>query len=592
MIPLIRCNFYVTESNVHRYRVFYFRHDVWKSIAEPAMAELKVKMFDEVKLNDALRILNSRRFSYSQVRLLPKQTSVRPIMNLRRRMMTTKDKKILGQSINNILGPVYNMLKLEKVFKNKTYTHVVSSSGEIVNKSIQGLHTNRLGSAMFSVGDIYKRISKFKQGLSPGNHPFYFAKVDVQAAFDTIPQEAIIALMRSVPSQARYEMIKHIEVQPNDNGTLANSTIMKRWHSSTKAADDKTTFLERITRQTVSTKKNTVYIDSVFRKAHSTRDLLALMTSHIQQNLVKIGKKYYRQKDGIPQGSVISSMLCSYFYADLERTHLQFLQAEDDCLLLRLIDDFLLITLDRSKAARFVMVMQSGLPEYGVAVGPRKTLVNFSLTGIDGTPVPTIQDGNDLFPYCGTQINTKTLEMTKDRGLTTSATLKDPTLANALTVEYTRRPGANFTRKVLNAFRLQSHIMFFDARHNSPRTVLTSLHDALTETAAKAWAYARCLPLLRQPSPVRWCTTVSELIGVVYLLLTSRSRRSRHPGYECRVTIAQVRWLTLGAFRKVLGRKQAKFGQVLAWLDEEMSKLEAKKKRGRSGLSKGVQALV
>lgn len=80
------------------------------------MAELKIKMFEEVNLDDALKILDSRRLGYSQVRLLPKQTSVRPIMNLRRRMITNnKDKKVLGYSINSILGPVYNMLKLEKV---------------------------------------------------------------------------------------------------------------------------------------------------------------------------------------------------------------------------------------------------------------------------------------------------------------------------------------------------------------------------------------------------------------------------------------------------------------------------------------------
>lgn len=79
------------------------------------MVELKAKMFEEVKADEALRILDSRRLNYSQVRLLPKQASVRPIMNLRRRAFAAKDTKVLGQSINTILGPVYNMLKLEKV---------------------------------------------------------------------------------------------------------------------------------------------------------------------------------------------------------------------------------------------------------------------------------------------------------------------------------------------------------------------------------------------------------------------------------------------------------------------------------------------
>ena len=79
------------------------------------MLELKARMFEEVKADEALQILDSRRLNYSQIRLLPKQASVRPIMNLRRRAFISKDKRVLGQSINTILGPVYNMFKLETV---------------------------------------------------------------------------------------------------------------------------------------------------------------------------------------------------------------------------------------------------------------------------------------------------------------------------------------------------------------------------------------------------------------------------------------------------------------------------------------------
>ena len=39
---------------------------------------------------------------------------------------------------------------------------------------------------------------------------------------------------------------------------------------------------------------------------------------------LKIGQDYYRQIVGIPQGSVLSALLCSFFYGDLEREHLKF----------------------------------------------------------------------------------------------------------------------------------------------------------------------------------------------------------------------------------------------------------------------------
>lgn len=426
---------------------------------------------------------------------------------------------------------------------------------------------------MFSVGDLYERLSEFKERLSPDHGPLYFAKVDVQAAFDTIPQDAIIDLMNCVPSESKYDMIKHVEVIPNEAAILAKSKTIKRWHTTAKAPGDTSTFLQQVGQHIGPGKKNSVYVDSVFRKTHRTRDLLALMASHIQQNLVKIGKKYYRQKAGIPQGSIISSVLCNYFYADLEQTQLSFLGA-DDCLL-RLIDDFLLVTTDQSKAAHFVTVMHQGMPEYGVVVSPSKTLTNFPLT-VDNVPVPVLPAGTTAFPYCGTQIHTRTLDLTKDRGLAPPSAVRDPTLSNALTVEFTRHPGANFKRKTLNAFKIQSHLMFFDAKHNSSQTVLRNLRDALVETASKTWAYARCLATTKRPSVKVWVDTITDLVDVAYLLLNSKARRVRYPKYESKVTKSQVRGLVLGAFRSVLGRKQANYREVLEWLDVELKRLEAK----------------
>ena len=115
LIPLIRSHFFVTESNVHRYRVFFFRQDVWRSLCEPQLASLKQTMLEEMNAEDAQKILNSRTLGFSQLRLLPKETGVRPIMNLRRRPLKKGHKNMLGSSINSLLAPVYNMYTYEKV---------------------------------------------------------------------------------------------------------------------------------------------------------------------------------------------------------------------------------------------------------------------------------------------------------------------------------------------------------------------------------------------------------------------------------------------------------------------------------------------
>ncbi|KAF4999266.1 hypothetical protein FDECE_11560 [Fusarium decemcellulare] len=550
LIPLIRNNFYVTESNTHRYQIFYFRHEVWKHIAEPAMANLKADMFEEIKLDDALHVLQSRRLGFSQVRLLPKGKKMRPIMNLRRRALTRGTSKVLGPSINSILGPVHTLLKLEK-----------------------DTNPSKLGSTMFSVSDIYTRLKTFKESLGPKHGKLYFAKIDVKAAFDTIPQPAVIKLMGSVPGQAKYTIMKHAEVKPGErallDGEKSSSKAIRRWHATALAEGDSSNFTTRLEQDLAGKKKNTVFVDSAMQKTHSVGELLHLLTQHVEQNLVKVGKKYYRQKVGIPQGSVLSSFLCNYFYADLEKQHLDFLDAPDT-LLLRLIDDFLLVTLDQEKAVNFVNTMHKGIPEYGVVVNPAKTLVNFDMScaGVSARKI----DHEEKFPYCGTTIDCRTLDITKDRQ-------RDAHLdvSASLTVDFGRAPGQNFQRKVLNAFKIQSHLMFFDTSHNSTRTVLDSLHGAFRETANKTWAYMRCLGKAKQPRSELVIRTITKVIDVAFLLLTSKSRTMRYPQYRCDIRKSQVALVAYVAFNNVLAAKQSKYGSVVAWLRKEADRLASGK---------------
>lgn len=87
------------------------------------MASLKASMFEEVKTDRANAILSSRTLGFAQIRLLPKATGVRPIMNLRRRTLMKGSKTRLAYSINKTLAPVYNMLTYEKVCLLFTLIH-------------------------------------------------------------------------------------------------------------------------------------------------------------------------------------------------------------------------------------------------------------------------------------------------------------------------------------------------------------------------------------------------------------------------------------------------------------------------------------
>jgi telomerase reverse transcriptase len=116
LIPLVRSNFHVTESNVHRNRLFYFRHDVWRMLTEPSLSSLKLSMFDEMPTERATKLLSQRPLGFSMIRLLPKRMGVRPITNLKRRQQVVRNGvPMLGRSINAVLTPAFNIVTYEKV---------------------------------------------------------------------------------------------------------------------------------------------------------------------------------------------------------------------------------------------------------------------------------------------------------------------------------------------------------------------------------------------------------------------------------------------------------------------------------------------
>lgn len=435
---------------------------------------------------------------------------------------------------------------------------------------------------MFSVSDIYHKLKAFRARLSPlWDKKFYFVKVDVQSAFDTMPQDTVIRLMEGALSKSHYFVSKYAEVKPgvaaqskSINGALVPT---KKWQSLATAPQDKVSFHQRLERKLASNRRHTIFVNAGARRILDSRSLRTLLKSHVEQNLVKIGKKYYRQSCGVPQGSVLSTTFCNYLYADMERNHLSFLEEPDahgnhETLLLRLIDDFLLITTNRHKAVRFVEIMHAGLPAYGVTVKPEKSLVNFDVRPTASSP-PLPRCSTDLFPYCGTLISTSDLSLSKDR-----APRHRTRISDSLTVEASRRPGHNFVRKTLNAFRLQSHMMFYDTSHNPPSVTLANLRAAFSETARKSCAYMTCLPPHRRPGDSVVVGALRRLIDAAVNLLTSEERKARFPGYACAVSRAQVGLLALGAFREVMKVRQPKYEGVISWIDGEMRALQADKR--------------
>lgn len=432
------------------------------------------------------------------------------------------------------------------------------------------------------MGDLYCKIKEFAGTMGLSNQPLFFCKVDVQAAFDTIPQATVVKLISELPNSEEYKISKHVEIKPGDGYRLdttnhARSKPVRKWTSLASAANEFQSFDMIVEQKIAANKKNTIFVGNVVSQNHSKAQLVALLSEHVQRNLVKIGKKFYRQKNGIPQGSVLSSLLCNYFYADLEARHLSFLNPESS-LLLRLIDDFLLITTDAKQAKQFLQTMHDGLPDYGVSVSPDKTLVNFEVS-VNGRKVTRLVDGHE-FPYCGTFINTNTLNISKDR-----ERRNELVTADSLTIEFSKTPGKTFHRKVLNSFKIQCHAMFLDTAFNSPTVVARNIFESFSESATKMCIYSRCLPARKQPNAKITIQAISGLVDLAFVLIKSKGKNPKNAGYRCAISKAELEWLALQAFLRVLKPWQSNYNEVILYLEDRLSRLTVKKAKVAAKLS-------
>ncbi|RMZ38088.1 telomerase reverse transcriptase [Aspergillus flavus] len=591
LIPLVRANFYVTESQTHRNRLFYFQHDVWRHLTEQPLADLKLSTFEELKSDKAERMLGRRSLPYGTLRLLPKSTGIRPILNLRRRMLVNNKwagskGRFFGQSVNSTITPIYGILNYEKMRKQ-----------------------DDLGSCLFSVGDIHLRLKAFKERLllhyhEAGSLPvFYFVKLDIQSCFDTIPQDKLVRLIEDLVSEEAYHFTRHVEMRPPDEfGSMwpmreaRQSKAFRKFVARAAPAARPQHLTEAINNGGTTNRRNTVFVDTTGQKEYDTEDLLDLLHEHVRNNLVKLGRKYFRQRNGIPQGSVLSSILCNLFYAEMEREVLAFLQS-DETLLLRLVDDFLLVTSNPDLAKRFLEVMIKGQPAYGVSVNPAKSLVNFA-AAVDGTHIPRLVD-TSLFPYCGSLIDTRTLEIHKDHDrILEGGDSAAETLANSLTVESARVPGRTLHRKLLTSFKLLMHPMYLDTNHNSLTVVLSTLYANYLTTAMKMYQYMRSLRGRAHPSSEVIIRIVRDTTQLAHRLVQGKrcwgqrdaTMESSSPSV-CTVQHSQVQYLAAAAFRFVLSRKQTRYTLALRWLELVLKgsrpRSDAKAKRLAQVVQKG-----
>lgn len=495
IIPLLRTTFYATDTAAFRQRVLYFRQDVWVQVSRPLLERLRAELFERVEEPVDASV------PYATVRLVPKETTVRPIINLRRRVPG------IGRSMNAQLQSAFDVLSYEAARQPE-----------------------RLGAAVGSMKGLYMRLKAYKDDLLATHSKLprlYMVRADIRAAFDSLDHDQLLKVVRALlPKEASYVVQRYTHVHTTDRHVW-RVTSRRAWPDAHYPS-----FVPSMRAQ-ATTWHHVVLMDGVTYPVEQASEILERVEAHITRSLVRLGPALYRQRRGIPQGSILSSLLCNLLLADAERTYLPLDPA--DCLL-RLTDDYLFVSPSLERARAMCLALYRGFPQHGCHIAPHKCLVNFDMLLPHGYVVPRIA-AQAPFPWCGVQIHPCTLGIASD-------TQRYPFhMGDTLSV---RRGGLG--AMLIRLVRQRTMAIFTDTALNTVSGAYTNLLESFVLAAAKLHVWLRHLPYAHLPHVLR---VITHAVLSAWPLLRVHTRAAA-PGAQFQLKRRCVEWLGWFAFARVL----------------------------------------
>ena len=572
VIPLIRHDFYVTEVESSFNRVVYYRRPVWACIERVALEVMKrSKVLQKLSLKESKSYKLSGRVIVP-LRFVPKKHTVRPIMNMSKRQIfggsqsrTTR----ASSSVNLRLSNTYKALKYEA-----------------------DRFPLALGASVYGADGIFKKLTPFLKRFVH-EKPLYFLAMDVMTCYDSIAQEKCFDIVKHVLREDEYVFQKYASMHPEP----ANRSTRTKFVKSARALGEEEQFL-KLAQSMSKTKRNSVFTDGVTYTSDSKTNLIENLRDHIFENTVQVGPgRTFLQTHGIPQGSVLSSLMCNLYYGHMECSkcpHLLLPLSEQEerqkrrpamgeSVLLRLIDDYLLVTTSRPIAEGFAAMMHRGVAEYSCKINASKTKssVSLHLKGTNGEHVCIPASTSKWLPWCGWLINVETGEFQADYA-------KYENVVSGMSDKVTAAVNGNdFGKKMRSFLKPKCHALLFDASLNSAWTIRLNVLQIFLIGAMKFHCLVVRLPLKPANNPSFFSQVVEDTCKYGYWVVRDRCAKF---GKSSQVKLCEVAYLGMCAFHFILKRKQSRYRSLLPVLrkrisvyENEVKKIEEYAEHGEEG---------
>ncbi|CCE65283.1 hypothetical protein TPHA_0K01500 [Tetrapisispora phaffii CBS 4417] len=364
LIPRIVSSFFYCTNVSSTIDILYFRHDIWNVLS---FNFLKSYFPSFLTLNQHCRNHNSyllSDYNHSRLRILPKKA------NNEFRILAVPNKGVDEEEI---------------LAYNENVRTILSPVNDILNHLRRKRKTNF--EKLYSLTDIAEQISNFKTKLLKKYHTLpelHFMKFDIKDCYDTIPRQKVLTLVKKLLENEEGFYVRRQSFYDLNTQKLKTVNVVNCSKHS---------------------RKNELFIDSSRTLNFQNEDIIHVLETELYNSSIMYGNNCYLRKDGIFQGSYISAVLVDLLYDDLLEYYPVFHpDTKRDFLVLRLADDFLMISNDQRQIQDLNLLCANGFQEYNATVKKEKILISSSQT----------TKNSGVINFCSLNINMKILEIWKE----------------------------------------------------------------------------------------------------------------------------------------------------------------------------------
>ena len=145
----------------------------------------------------------------------------------------------------------------------------------------------------------------------------YFASVDIHRCYDNINQERVYRIVQDLVSDEDYLVQKYSVLHPFESRRKVYRRALKK-----VSHPDDFQHIHTIAKSLVGKYSKAIFVDDVNVSIAKKQHILSLVKEHLLSNIVvansRFGARFFLQKGGIPQGSILSTFLCNFYYGDIK----------------------------------------------------------------------------------------------------------------------------------------------------------------------------------------------------------------------------------------------------------------------------------